>query len=97
MSAELLSSIAGIAWSLIFSYVPGVSGWYEKLDGTYKRLIMLGLLVVTAAGSYGFACLGWFNVAGLACNQSGIEKLVSSFILALVANQSAYLVSPHKS
>jgi len=96
MSAEFLSSVAGIIWSLLFSYVPGVSGWYEKLDGTYKRLIMLGLLAVSAGGAYGLACLGWFNV-GLSCNQAGIEKLVSSFVLALMANQSAYLISPHKS
>ena len=67
MSAELLSTIAGAILSLLFSYVPGLSGWYQKLGengdgvdgGTARRLFMLGLLVLTAAGAYGLACSGW--------------------------------------
>jgi len=51
MSAQLLSAVAGVLLSLLFSYIPGASDWFAALDGTRKRLVMLGALVLVAAGS----------------------------------------------
>lgn len=93
MSAEGLALISGIVLSLVFSYVPGLEGWFDALEGTSKRLIMLGLLALTAVGVFGVACLGWFNT-GVTCNQAGAVVLVEAFFVAMVANQSAYLISP---
>lgn len=92
MSAELLSSVAGILLSLIFSYVPGLSTKYEALETTQKRLVMLGALVIVTGAMFGFACLGWFGVP-LTCDQAGIEQLLGAFVLALTANQATYLVT----
>lgn len=99
MSAEQLASLAGILLSLLFSYVPGLSGWYAALSGEYKRLVMFGLLVLTGAGAYGLSCSGWGSdlVPELSCNQSSLVGLVMVIVRAAIANQAAYLLSPQLS
>jgi hypothetical protein len=69
------------------------------LTATYRRLLMLGLLVAAAGASFGLACLGWGTALGitLACDQSGLLGLVRQTILAVIANQSVYAISPRPS
>jgi hypothetical protein len=104
MTATILSTIAGAILSLLFSYVPGLAGWYDRVragrgdsdGGTAKRLVMLALLVLVSAGSWGLACSGWGVDLGLelACDRSGLVELVQAFIFAIMANQSVYKISP---
>lgn len=92
MKPELLAAIAGIFLSLLFSYVPKFATWYNPLDGTKKRLIMLGLLVVAAGATFGLSCAG--IVHGITCDQPGALQLASAFIFAMIANQSTNALSP---
>jgi hypothetical protein len=92
MKAELLAAIAGILLSLLFSYVPKFADWYNPLDGTKKRLVMLGLLVLAAGGTFGLSCDK--IVQGVTCDMPGAIQLVSAFIFALIANQSTNSISP---
>ena len=97
MSAEMLSAVAGIMLSLVFSYIPGVSDWFAALDGTRKRLVMLAALLAAAAGAAGLSCLGIAQVGGAAlpgCTQGGLQSILEALVVALVANQAAYLISP---
>lgn len=89
MTAEMLSAIAGTILSLLFSYVPGLSDWYKALTETYQRLIMLGLLVLTAAAAFGLACAKWFSVP-ITCDQTGLEGLLVALFYAATANQVTY-------
>ena len=91
MSAELLSSVAGIVLSLMFSYIPGIKSWFENLENMYKQSIMGILLFLVAVAVYGLSCLGvgsW-----VACTKEGGLGLLNIFIYALIANQSAYLIT----
>jgi TRAP-type mannitol/chloroaromatic compound transport system permease large subunit len=92
MNAALLASIAGIVLSLLFSYVPKLSTGFAVLDGVYKRLIMAGLLLIVAACAFGLSCAGLYSA--VSCDQPGAVGLVEAFIAALIANQSAYAISP---
>jgi hypothetical protein len=96
MSAESLSLVAGTLLSLIFSYVPGIHNSYSNLESTIKRLIMLGLLLVVSGSIYGLSCLGWAQEWGMAitCNQSGLMALIRQTLIAIIANQSVYAISP---
>lgn len=96
MTGEEIAVIAGIVLSLAFSYIPKANTWFAGLESTYKRLIMLGLLVLVTAVIYGFACLEWFGVAAT-CDAAGAEALVKALIAAIIANQAAYLISPEPS
>ncbi len=58
LTPEVLSMIAGVILSLAFSYIPGLSQWFAGRDGTFKRLVMLLLLAISAAGLYGLSCGG---------------------------------------
>lgn len=96
MSAETLSLIAGAVLTLVFSYVPGLSEKFAALDSTNKRLIMLAVLATSAAAIYGLGCVGWALPFGfeVSCDVAGIQALIRSFILAAVANQGLYTLSP---
>ncbi len=98
MTAATLSLVAGALLSLSFSYIPRADGSFKKLSGVYKRLIMLGCLVLVAGASYGFACIGWGSVWGISitCDMPGFLGLVGQFTLAMIANQSTYTISPQK-
>lgn len=97
MTPELLASISGIVLSLLFSYVPGLSGWYEPKSAQQKSLIMLLLLFLVTVAVFGLACanvqLG-FNVV---CSADGAWALVKVFVTAMIANQSTYMISPKSS
>jgi hypothetical protein len=98
MSAETLSLAAGALLSLAFSYVPGLSGSFELLEPTHKRLVLLGLLLLIAAMVQGMACLGWAAAWGisLTCDQSGFAGLVEQLVIAIIANQGVYAISPRR-
>lgn len=93
MTAEGLGIVAGIVISLLFAYVPGLDIWYAKLPGTQKRLIMLGALLISALGAIGLGCIGWDGVS-VTCDQAGAKGMVEAFVLAVIANQSTYLIAP---
>jgi len=99
MSAESLSLIAGAVLSLVFSYIPGAKGWFMGFEPEIKRLIMLGLILVSAAAVFGLSCLGWGIDLGinLSCNRSGLLGMVQQIVIAIIANQSIYAISPHRS
>ena len=96
MNIESLSAAAGIVLTLCASYLPGFSDWYEPLAPNAKRLLMLTLLLATSLISYGIACAGLGVELGITieCNQQGALTVLRAFISALIANQSAYAISP---
>lgn len=96
MNSSEISALAGVLLSLIFSYVPKVKDWFVPLDPQTKRLIMLGALVVSTLVIYGASCgnLHIPLVTQVDCNQSGAVGLFDQFILALIANQSTYAITP---
>jgi len=86
---EFISSIAGILISLAFSYIPGLSDWFEKLEGDQKRLVV-GLSLVLAAGLiFGAACLGW--ISSITCTVASLPVLGNALVSALIANQATYV------
>lgn len=96
MTAGELSLIAGALLSLIFSYVPGLNSAFAGLATEIKRLIMLGLLVLVAGAVYGLACLGYAEGFGIlvVCDQAGALALVQALVLAIIANQSVFSITP---
>jgi len=89
---ENLAMVAGVLLSLAFSYIPGLRGWFDNFGVEQKRLIMLALLALTTAGAFGLACAG--ILSGIVCTVPGAVDAVWAFILAVIANQSAYLITP---
>ena len=98
MTSELLSSIAAVILSLIASYLPGFSPWFDALTPNYKRLLMLGLLCAVAAASYGLSCGGLSELLAIpvACDTPGLMGLLRALLAAIVANQATFLISPRR-
>ena len=88
MSDDLLASIAAIVLSLAFSYIPGLSDWFDPLPATKKQAIMGVLLVLVASGVFGLSCGG--IVSTVTCDKQGALGLLQVLITALVANQGVY-------
>lgn len=98
MTSEQLTAIAGALLSLAFSYVPGLRRRYEPLTETAKRLVMLVLLLLVAAGVYGLACTHWGVLLeiGITCDKPGLRRLVWALVLAIMANQATFFINPKK-
>lgn len=101
MSAEELSAAAGIVLSLVFNYVPQVRKWYDLLDETGKRLVMLGALILVAIAVFVLACFNLLEELGLSitvtaltCDRTGGLTLIRVLIIAIIANQSTFAISP---
>ena len=95
MTAELLASIAGIVLSLMFSYLPRLADWFDKLSPQYKRLLMGGLLVCVAGAVFSLSCIG--IVVAVVCDKAGAVGLLKVLIAALIANQSVFLLTKRSS
>jgi hypothetical protein len=91
MNSALTSSIGGVAMSLLFAYVPGLKAWFGQQDGTRKRAVMAGTLLLVALAAFGLAC--WpaaARLVAMTCSEAGLPELAGAFIAALVANQATY-------
>ena len=93
LTSEILVSIAGVVLSLLFSYIPGLRVWFAALVTEKKQLLMLGALVIVTGGVFGLGCAGVLDI-GIACDKAGVIAIIRLLILALIANQSTYLISP---
>jgi len=94
MSTDELAGTAGILISVACSYVPGLADKYAALDGTQKRLVMLLALILAAALVYGLSCAN--VVAVITCSQRDLVGLLRTVVLAIVANQSTYWITPKR-
>lgn len=92
ITPEILAAAAGILLSLLASYLPGFSAWYESLSPTSKRLWMLGMLLLASLAAFGISCSGLEGY--IACTGAGAWTLFKIFVLALVSNQAVFLISP---
>lgn len=95
MSSEAISMVAGTLISLMFSYVPGVKDQFEELTSTGKRAWLCVFILVVGVSSFIFGCAGLSDV--VSCDKSGASGLIRSVMLALIANQTAYIISPASS
>jgi hypothetical protein len=92
ITAEDISMTAGVLLSLGFSYLPGLNEKFAGLEPTQKRLVMLALLALVTVAIFGLSC---FNISlGGSCDQNSAWELIRALILAIIANQSAYALSP---
>jgi hypothetical protein len=95
MTAIQLSTISAIVLSLAFSYIPGIQKSFDKLDGVYKRLVMLLLIALVTGITFGLSCFPIFaGIVPVQCNQAGAVALLTAFIQAVIANQATFLISP---
>lgn len=88
MNSNELAITAGILLSLAFSYIPGLSTWYDGKNAQTKALIMALALFIVAAGALGLSCVNWG--AYFECTEAGLQTAVSAFVAALVSNQATY-------
>jgi len=96
MTADTLALFAGAFLSLLFSYVPGLNTWFDALEIVHKRLVMLALLIIVAVAIVALACAGLGADLGLAitCDKAGLIGMLRALVLAIMANQSTYKLTP---
>jgi hypothetical protein len=93
--AEDICMAAGVLLSVGFSYVPGLNERFSALSPTQKRLVMLAMLTLVTGGVFALSCLDALIVlGGVACDRTGAWGLIRALVLAAIANQSTYALSP---
>lgn len=91
---EFITLAAGTLLSLLFSYIPKLNVWYNAMTAEVKRLVMLGMLLIISAAVFLLAFYGVIEIEGWGDLQSNIVLFVKTFVMALIANQSTYLITP---
>ncbi len=86
-----LTTIAAALLAVLAEYVPGLKDWYGSLTETYKKLVMLGLLVIVVGVTFGLSCAGWLNA--WQCNEVGLRDALYALALAIAANQGTHLLT----
>lgn len=92
MTSEQLVVVVAAIFAVLFAYIPGLASWYEPLDATRKRLIMLGLMVVVVAAVFGLSCAN--ILTNVTCDKAGVMTLLNALIYAIIANQGTYMILP---
>lgn len=95
LTTEVITGLASALLSLAAAYLPGVKQRYQALSGTKKRLVMAGLLVAVAAGSFALGCGGIETrlLSSASCDRAGVVHLVELVFEALVINQGVFLLA----
>ncbi len=98
MTPDTLSALAAALLALALAYVPGLAPRWRALPGDRKRLLLAGALALITGGSFALACVSQLSVFRpssfvLTCSQPDLNGLLSAFVLALVANQGAYVLA----
>lgn len=96
MTATLLSGVAGVILSLLFSYVPGLNTKFAAQSEEQKKLWMLGLLVLVAAATFGLSCTKYGAMIGIPfqCTDAGAVEIIKILAAAVIANQATYSITP---
>jgi hypothetical protein len=89
---DLLVAVVGAVVSLLFSYVPGLSGWFYKQTVDARKGIMAIVVIVVAALMYGALALG--IIEGLPLGAATAWKFAEVVFFVLAGNQIIYMISP---
>ena len=94
MTNDELVAVVGIVVSLAFSYFPGLESWFGGQTPNVKRLLQLAVAVVVSGAVFGLGCAG--IVDGFVCTWAGALDAARLLVVFMIANQTAYAVSPRK-
>lgn len=90
-----LAAILGTVLSLLFTFVPQLKDWFEKLDSRSKSQIMAFSLLIIGAAVTGLSCAGF--ITAVVCTQTGVWTFITTTllnaVLALNSNQATYLIT----
>lgn len=92
LTPDLIVVFGAAALSCLFRYVPRLRAWYDQVGGDYKGLLMLGVLALGALVAYGGSCASFWGY--VACTPDGALEVGRAWVIAVVANQVTYLISP---
>lgn len=95
VTPELISAAAGILISLALSYIPKLKQKWASMDGDYKRLILLVVLLVVSLAVWLINCYG-LEAYLISCDAAGLWGLAKVYVIALIANQATYPLTPGK-
>jgi hypothetical protein len=90
ITPEVLVGFAAGLLAVLFEYVPGLSGWYDKQRDEHKRLLMLGLLVLVCAVVFAVGCAGYLDT--VSCDQAGVLQLLWMLGIAIGVNQGVHRI-----
>lgn len=94
VTSEFLVMATGSVVSLAFSWLPFLNTWYAGKTEKFKKNFMLLMLLLTTAGLYAGMCFDLLTLTGMACDAPSGVTLLYYYLLAVIANQSVFKITP---
>jgi hypothetical protein len=95
MNSSELSLLLGTALSLIFTFVPSLSGWYEALEAKQRSQVMAIGVIIISIGLVGASCAGLDG--SVSCTKDGVTGFLKTAtvnaLLALASNQTTHTLT----
>jgi hypothetical protein len=88
MSPEEIIQWGAVVLAIVFAYIPGVKGWFDKQGIEVKLLIQVGSFILVIGGAFAGSWLGWINV--FEPSTSGALAALLLLIKVILFNQGAY-------
>mgnify|MGYP001304254825 CR=1 FL=1 len=92
VDSKWLLAAAAMLISVAVSLIKPVRIWWDGFDATGKRLTMGGVIILVAFAMFMRSC--YLDLPGVSCTAQGVDGLIQHVILALIANQTAYDLTP---
>jgi len=94
LNQDVIVMIAGSVLSMSFTYIPKFNVWFAMKSNEFKQFTMLILMFVSTAAIFGLGCANLIQINNFICDKTTAAHFVYTFVLAVMSNQSTYMVTP---
>jgi len=90
-SPEFFAGLSAAVIAFVFEKVPGIKDDWDKVPSEHKQNIMFLLMLLLVGAAFALSCSGL--ITAFACTTVGFGQAVFTLVIAIGANQGAYLLS----
>ena len=88
---EFFAGISAAIIAFVFEKIPGINEDWDKLSGEMKQNVMFVLLLLLVGSAFALSCGGVLEA--FQCTVDGGMSAMFTLVIAIGANQGAYLLS----
>lgn len=94
LTPDIITGAAAVLLSVLATYLPKFNEWHAALPETNKKLLWMGLLIVTTLGAVTWSCEGGVGQCFATGWRDYVTTFIGSLLLGIGANQGTHKLLP---